>query len=155
MENFTSQLNVFVRLFASVNQLFCHVRWLERNLRNSSLSVLLIVTGIILFVLLMTAAATGTTEEDERKSNLFLESLGFPPGSLSLVKVFGPILIVLAIIGLFLYRRARYGGQDGNMDTILFGNSSHSEDERVDPQSTEKLYHGTPVTPHFVKRSMV
>ena len=152
MENFTNQLNVFVRLFASVNQLFCHVRWLERNLRNSSLSVLLIVAGIILFVLLMTTAAT---EEDERSSNLFLESLGFPPGSLSLVKVFGPILIVLAIVGLFLYRRARYGGQEGNMDTVLFGNSSHSEDERVHPQSSEKLYHGTPVTPHFVKRSMV
>jgi purine-cytosine permease-like protein len=145
MENLTNNINVFVRLFASINHLFCHVRWLERNFRNSSLSVLLIVAGIILFAIYFM----------DDSSNPFLESLGFPPGFSSFLKTFGPFLIVVSIIGLFIYRRFHYGPQGGNMETILFGDPPRPEDERVDPQSTEKLYHGTPVAPHFVKRSMV
>jgi hypothetical protein len=148
MEELANNINSFVRLFSSINYLFCHVRWLERNIRNSSLSVLLIVGGIIFFALYFMTDGNSS----------FLETLGFPAGSSLFFKTYGPLCIVLLLIALFLFKRFDSGSQGGNIDTVLFGDSpAHPEDERVDTQHAPKLYHGTPVSPSnsFSRRSMV
>jgi hypothetical protein len=149
MEELANNINVFVRLFSSINHLFCHVRWLERNLRNSSMSVLLIVGGIFLFAMFFMSNGNDS----------FLESFGLPPGSSQFLKTYGPLLIVISLIGLFLFRRFDSGPQGGNMETVFFGDppTSHPEDERVETQQSSKLYHGTPVPPpnQFSRRSMV
>lgn len=143
MENFISNLNVFVRLFQSINNLFCHVRWLERNVRNSSGMVLLIVGSIVFFAFYLM----------DGNSTLF-ESLGFGVGIDNVIRSSGPFIIVLLIVGLFLYRRQTLGAQtNGNsFDSVLFGhydnddNNNNNRNNNNNNNNDTKVYSGTPVS---------
>ena len=113
----THTLNVFVRFFESINMLFCQVRWLESNIRNTRSGTFCIVFSIIGFCILMLLTTQG------KEGIQFLTYLGLPPQFLPYFIKWGPIILIIAIIGLFLHRRASLGPQsEGGWDHILFGN---------------------------------
>lgn len=148
MENLISNINVFVRLFSSINNLFCNIRWLERNIRNSSFSVLLIVGGILIFAFYML----------DESQNGFFDNIGFPPGTDQLIRNYGPFLIVLGIIGLFFYKRFHSGPQSGNIDSVLFGNDDNNNTNNVNnnnDNNNTKVYYGTPISSSQMNRKVM
>jgi hypothetical protein len=91
----TENINVFVQFFQSINALFCHVRWLEANLRNAPTGLLFIVGAIGCIAVIMYLA----------------------PGSDALA----PIAIVI-VVGVLLWRRWRDGPMRGaSFERVMFG----------------------------------
>ena len=105
----TQNINVFVRFFESINNSFCQIRWLERNIRNSSSGLLLTVGGILLISLYL----IGGTK---------LASILGIPGLDYILTNYGPILIIVLIVCILFFRRVTQGAQSGGgFDNILFG----------------------------------
>mmetsp|Transcript_3945 Transcript_3945/g.6175 ORF Transcript_3945/g.6175 Transcript_3945/m.6175 type:complete len:152 (+) Transcript_3945:64-519(+) len=151
MDALAGHINVFVRLFSSINRLFCHVRWLERNLRNTSMSTLIIVGGIIIFCIYLVGMENGG-------SSLY-SSLGLPEGSEDTIRTIGPFLIVGILVGLFLARRFYAGPQGGSgFESVMFGGDRHDTyDPRqhvVEGQNVQ-IYRGVPSAPPHNKMDNV
>jgi hypothetical protein len=137
MDEFANHINTFVRVFASLNSLFCHVRWLEANLRNSSSLVLIVVGGIAgfsFFYLLLS-----------KNPNL----TGFQVDS-NLFQNFGLLLLVI-IICVFLYLRLSGGNIRGGAERVLFGDTGseplshhsldiHTKSARINPTIVSPRY---------------
>eukprot|EP01041_Mallomonas_annulata_P003919 gene3919-7814_t len=143
----TRHINTFVRFFESINGLFCHMRWLESNIRNSSSGLLLAVGGILLFCLYLFG---GSTVRD---------ILGISIQNDILIQ-YGPILIVLVVLGVLFMRRQSLGPQHGvGFDNIMFGRpreySDLEEDRRredyndMNRKSTRNpnVHVGVPISP--------
>mmetsp|Transcript_23129 Transcript_23129/g.39136 ORF Transcript_23129/g.39136 Transcript_23129/m.39136 type:complete len:164 (+) Transcript_23129:174-665(+) len=124
MNAVVNQMNVFLRVFTTINRLFCEVRWLERNLRNSNSTVMFIVGGIIMFCL-YSASVDGSGQSV------------LPPGMSQVIKDWGPFAIIAVVLGLFLYRRAANGPMDGsgNLNEVMFGDNRGRGSEREGAQS--------------------
>lgn len=120
MDAVMNQMNVFLRIFSTVNRMFCEVRWLERNLRNSNPTVMVIVGGIMMFCL-YTASIDGSGEQSV-----------LPPGFNQAMKEWGPFAIIILIGGLFLYRRHVNGEMEGsgNLNEVMFGGDNGRENSR-------------------------
>ena len=153
MEGLTSNINTFVRLFSSINNLFCHLRWLERNIRNSSFILLLIVGLILIFALFFM-----------NENQHFFDLLGFPSGTDKFIRLYGPFLIVLCIIGLFLYKRSISGSQPGNIDSVLYGNDDRNDENNyliptptptTSNNENQKIYYGKPISSSQMNRKVM
>lgn len=101
INEFSSHLNSFAYLFGSINNLFCQVRWLEANLRNSSPLLLAIVGGIAIICLLLT---------------LSHDSGG---GVMQIII----IVFVVGLLAIFFYRRHTLGPVETDFQSILLGNN--------------------------------
>lgn len=121
----TRSINTFVNFFASINRLFCHLRWFERNIRNSSSQLLIIVGGIVLLCFFIFYSATDTGRST-------LESFGFSKESADTVKVYAPMIFILGIIVLFLMKRWNEGPQqsEGGFDEVMFGGNERGDIEQ-------------------------
>jgi hypothetical protein len=127
------QINVFVHFFSSINNLFCHVRWLERNIRNSSMSVMIIVGFIVSMCVLMLYSET-------ESGQVLLKSIGAAK-ILSML----PIVIVIAVILLFCKRRSEEGPMQGEgMDEVVFG-GNHSNRHNSNGIAPAKVAYGSPL----------
>jgi hypothetical protein len=110
----TENINVFVHFFQSINMLFCHVRWLEANLRNAPTGLLFIVGAIGCIAVLMYLA----------------------PGSDALA----PIAIVI-VVGVLLWRRWRDGPTRGaTFERVMFGDPDEraAEEARAHEDSSAR-----------------
>lgn len=121
-----NQMNQILRVFSTINRLFCEVRWLERNLRNSNSTVMIIVGAIILFCLF--TASTGTN------GGGFL-----PPGIHNVLENWGPLAIIALVAGLFLYRRSLSGPMSGSggMNEVMFGGGDGGEQQQQSRQQAQ------------------
>jgi hypothetical protein len=131
MNTAMNQMNVFLRVFSSINRLFCEVRWLERNLRNSNSTVMLIVGGIICFCLYV--ASTDTTSGHSV----------LPPGLQQVLTDWGPVAIIALVVALFLYRRSVTGPMEGsgNINEVMFGEASGGGGPDGERQRMEQARH--------------
>ena len=137
----TRNISTFVRFFESINNLFCQIRWLESNFRNSSSGLLLVVGGILIFCVYLYAGPTGAI------STFF----GIPGLDEWLVK-YGPIVIIVVIIAAMLFRRFTMGPQNNvGFDSIVFGARRDAYPERDDQLESgrkivrgQTVYHGVP-----------
>ena len=152
MNAVVNQMNTFLRVFSTINRLFCEVRWLERNLRNSNSTVMLIVGGIIIFSLIIASDSQGI----------------LPPGFSVVLKEWGPFVIVGLVLVLFVYRRFVSGPMDGsgNLNEVMFGGSQQARNSRgtnsgsnneESPPEAVPLYHSisSPVNPGMVHADAV
>lgn len=167
MDALSSQINVFVRLFSSINHLFCHLRWLERNIRNSSTGLMIMAGAILLFCMYSIRYMINSvhyyyncvdSSTDNSGSGL-LTMLGFPAGSDAIFKEFAPFVIVAVIIGLFIYRRQTLGtqGGSGGFNEVMFGGNGQEngrgragDEEEAIPLVNAQSYsvhRGVPVAP--------
>lgn len=140
MDAVMGQMNVFLRAFSTINRLFCEVRWLERNLRNSNMTTMVIVGGILTFCLF--SAITSSSKEDQL--------LPLPPGVASVLKNWGPMAIVALVVGLFMYRRRVWGAMEGhgNVGDVLFGSGPQHHDGEDDHRRLEEGRATAPVAAH-------
>lgn len=107
LNQLTGNINVFVNFFASLNRLFCQIRWLDRNLRNSS-GPLMALVGVIVFVCYLVYA-----QPDGPFAKLLTDQ--------------GPLVIVCVVIGVLLTRRYQEGGNtDNNLNSVMFGNPANN-----------------------------
>ena len=107
-------MGTFVRFFDNINRLFCQIRWLEQNLNNSSIQLLIFV-GVIVFLCYFMFAAPNDSNN--------------PFAAISkAINDYGPIVVVVALIAYFLARRfsgvadAEGTEAHGSFDSVLFGN---------------------------------
>lgn len=111
LNSLTANINVFVRFFQSINHLFCQIRWLDSNIRNSSGSLLAAVGAIVFICYLV------YTQPEERILKILTDQ--------------GPLLIVCVVIAVLVYRRYHLGATgDSNVNSILFGNPESEPKER-------------------------
>jgi hypothetical protein len=145
MDAIVNQMNVFLRVFTSINRLFCEVRWLERNLRNSNSTVMLIVGGIIIF-----CVYSASTAGDGSGQTIL------PPGLNQVLKEWGPFAIIALVLGLFLYRRSTSGPIEGsgNLNEVMFGgdrsdSGGGSREQHAEAQSwrSQSPLHAQSVSP--------
>jgi uncharacterized membrane protein YfcA len=100
INEFSSHLNSFANLFGSINNLFCQVRWLETNLRNSSPLLLAIVGAIAVICLILTFS------HDSGEAMQFII-----------------VAFVVGLVALFFYRRHTLGPVESDFQSIMFGNN--------------------------------
>ena len=135
IEAISRNMGTFVRLFDNLNRLFCQIRWLEQNINNSSIQLLIFVGVIVFLCYFMFAAPTDS-------SNPFAAIT-------KAINDYGPIIVVVALIAYFMARRFS-GAADaegteahGSLDSVLFGNarSNNRRDNRGNyemvPQPTD------------------
>ena len=128
LEAMSRNMGTFVRFFDNINRLFCQIRWLEQNINNSSLQLLIFVGAIIFLCYFIFAAPTDS-------SNPFAAIT-------KAINDYGPIVVVVALIAYFIARRmsgvadAEGTEAHGSLDSVLFGNSRsgsgghHARDNR-------------------------
>jgi len=110
LNQMSSNMGTFVSFFSNINRLFCQVRWLERNLRNASVPLLLFCLGIMVYCAFLVSGGGG--EE-------------MPQGLSTFINDIVPILLVAGVIGLFMARR-RMGGLAGGFQDVFFGNAEEN-----------------------------
>jgi hypothetical protein len=115
LRGLTDQINVFVRLFESINYLFCQIRWLEQNIQNSS-KMLLLVVGVIGMICYFVYNSTLNNGDNDAF---------FAEASRIVVSYF-PIMAVVLLVAFFLVRRFSGTtdgalGESGGFDGVLFG----------------------------------
>ena len=114
LEAMSRNMGTFVRFFDQINRLFCQIRWLEQNINNSSLQLLIFVGAIVCLCYFIFAAPTDS-------SNPFAAMT-------KAINDYGPIVVVVALIAYFIARRmsgvADVEGTEahGSLDSVLFGN---------------------------------
>lgn len=130
MNGVMNQMNQILRVFSTINRLFCEVRWLERNLRNSNSTVMIIVGGIIIFCLY-------TASVDSSGGNFL------PPGVNKLLMDWGPFVIIALVAGLFLYRRSVSGpmGGSGSINEVMFGGNNGNNDNGGEEEQSSRQQH--------------
>ena len=148
LNQLSGNINVFVNFFNSINRLFCQIRWLDRNLRNSSGPLLAVVGAIVLICYVVYASPEGG------------DMYGIP----KLLVDHGPLVIVCVVIGVLLARRYREGGSpDSNLNSVMFGNPSDNplsigSAESRSPAPSRDIEMGTKIDrppPRFVQPAAV
>ena len=135
LNDLTRHINTFVNFFNAVNNLFCQIRWLDVNIRNSS-NLLLVLVGIILVICIYLISF--------KEGIGPFQSIGFPPIFDSLLSVVGPVIIVAVLLGILFYRRYALGPMQGGFENVLFGTVHTEESLRV--EDAREYRHAT-VTP--------
>lgn len=129
LQRLTNSINVFVRFFESINCLFWQLSWLQQNIRGSNLITLGIVAVIVLFCILLLVP--------EGEISAFADgvdrALQLPPSTtLQIVRLL-PIVIVVAVIAFYLYRRINPPKYVGVRDTDF------DDVERKDPSDDRNM----------------
>jgi hypothetical protein len=110
LQQLSGNMNVFVNFFNSINRIFCQIRWLDRNLRNSSGPLLLIVGGIVFICYLVYASPEGGSD-----------------GIQKMLVDQGPLVVVCGVVLVLFYRRYTEGGNsDTNISSVMFGNPANN-----------------------------
>lgn len=115
LRGLTDQINVFVRLFESINYLFCQIRWLEQNIQNSS-KMLLLVVGVIGMICYFVYTSTLNNGGNDK----FFEEAS------RVVVAYFPVMAVVLLVVYFLLRRFSGSedgalGESGGFEGIFFG----------------------------------
>jgi hypothetical protein len=100
LNEIAGNLNSFNHFFNSINQLFCQVRWLEANIRNSS-PLLLGIVGVIILICLIVTFFHGESDSIQ----------------------FLVIACVVSVVALFFYRRQALGPTATDFGSVMFGNN--------------------------------
>lgn len=154
LSELTSNINVFVRFFESVNMLFCQMRWLEQTVRNTNFGLMFLGAIIITFCVLFMNVGDGKIGE---QIGIFL---GLPRGVWVVFSSWIPIALVCGLILYFFYRRFSAGRSTrGSWDSVLFGNSPNDEENAIarnDSNRPDVVYgvpigHGIPSAPQLSK----
>jgi hypothetical protein len=131
LRGLTEQINVFVRLFESINYLFCQIRWLEQNIQNSS-KMLLLVVGVIGMICYF---VYNSTLNNGGNDAFFAEAS-------RIVVSYFPIMAVVLLVAYFLVRRISGTtdgalGESGGFDGVFFGtrrnpDSANNRDDDIE-----------------------
>ena len=131
LRQITSNINVFVNFFNSLNALFCQIRWLDRNIRNSSAPLLLVVGGIALFCYILYA---------------------YPSVAANFTSA--PLVIVAVVVVVIVIRRYQNGpNHDVDMQHVLFGNPADAQENQLSSveQGRPVKRGGSPIAPTSVR----
>lgn len=165
VQELSRTLATFVHLFAQINYLFCHLRWLERNIRNASSPLLLMVSLIAICAIFL------LTYDNPQARELY-HSFGLSDGTLNLLKGITPILLIGFIIGYFCYLRYSQGrtGRNNGYDQVMFGDEESAREgeergyvsyvpsankEPPMPLNAKANYSGTSNSRHYVNPSFI
>jgi len=121
----TSNIQHIVRFIASINELFCQVRWLDANINNSGNGLLAICLAVVLFCAYLT----------------FFSDSPLPLGLDQFITKKGALVLVFVLLGGFLYKRYRRSERqrreqsaNTSLDGVMFGRVDNDDDGAVNEE---------------------
>jgi hypothetical protein len=119
LRNVTENINVFVRFFQSINQLFCQIRWFEANVTRSTNPLAIIVVGIVCISLMIVY---------KDYLNMYLGTNG------NFIQSTIPVVMVVGIVVYAFIRRSRGDDVYTSFNDILMG---RNRNDQYNPQDIE------------------